>query len=167
MRRDESAERAGKRPWKRNDRNSVAGRDWYDWLPIFELTEGQAFETIAVAGQTPHPVYAQGLTRCSCSFCILASRADLTRAAQLRPDLYARYVALEQRLDHTLSPSRRTLPEITGIPAPRGQASRLRLPPIVKRSSLEPHFPRLENPHDPCRPHSPAPGPLAGQHLRK
>ena len=121
MRRDESAERARKTPWKRNDRNSVAGRDWYDWLPIFDLSEAQAFETIAAAGQTPHPVYARGLTRCSCSFCILASRADLTRAARLRPELYARYVALEQRLDHTLSPSRRTLPEITGIPAPRGR----------------------------------------------
>ena len=30
-------------------------------------------------------------SRCSCSFCILASRADLRRAAELRPDLHRRY----------------------------------------------------------------------------
>ena len=28
------------------------------------------------------------MSRLSCSFCILASRADLRRAAELRPDLY-------------------------------------------------------------------------------
>ena len=88
----------------------------YDWLPIFHLSKTQVFDVIASAGQSPHPVYALGLTRCSCSFCILASKADLTRAARLRPELYARYAALEQRLDHTLSPSRQTLPELTGVP---------------------------------------------------
>ena len=35
-----------------------------------------------------HPVYAFGLTRCSSSFCIFASRSDLRRAAELRPELY-------------------------------------------------------------------------------
>ena len=134
MHRDESPERARKTPWKRNDRKSAAGRDWYDWLPIFELTEDQAFETIAAAGQTPHPVYARGLTRRSCSFCILASRADLTRAARIPPDLDARYVALEECLGHTLSPSRRTLPEITGIPASRGPAPRPRIPSRADRT---------------------------------
>ena len=68
-----------------------------------------------MTGQRPHPVYAQGMPRCSCSFCIFGSADDHARAARLRPDLYARYVALERRLDHTLSPSRRPLPEITGI----------------------------------------------------
>ena len=115
MRRDESPERARKTPWVRNHRNSVAGRDWYDWLPIFDLDEDRVFATIAAAEQTPHPVYGLGLTRCSCSFCILGSRADLRTAARLRPDLYRRYAQLERKLGHTLSPSRRTLPEITGI----------------------------------------------------
>ncbi len=116
MRRDESPARARKTPWRRNDRNSVASRDWFDWLPIFHLSQTRVFDVIASAGQSPHPVYALGLTRCSCSFCILASKSDLTRAARLRPELYARYAALEQRLDHTLSPSRQTLPELTGVP---------------------------------------------------
>lgn len=118
IRRDESAERARRTPWKRDDRNSVAGRDWYDWLPIFELSKAEVFETIQAAGQMPHPVYAQGLSRCSCSFCIFSSRADLRRAAELRPRLYTQYAALERRIGHTLSPSRTPLPELTGIPIP-------------------------------------------------
>ncbi len=115
IRRDESADRARRNPWQFNDRNSKAGRAWHDWLPIFDLDEAQVFETIRASGQTPHPVYGLGLSRCSCSFCIFGSRSDLTTAARLRPDLYARYVRLERRLAHTLSPSRKTLPEITGI----------------------------------------------------
>ena len=115
LRRDESAERSKRNPWTYNNRNSKAGRAWYDWLPIFEFTEAQVFGTIATAGQTPHPVYSLGLTRCSCSFCIFGSASDLATAARLRPDLYRDYAALERRIEHTLSPSRRALPEITGI----------------------------------------------------
>jgi len=58
------------------------------------------------------------MTRLSCSFCILASRQDLRRAAVLRPDLYKRYASLERKLGHTLSPSRLPLPQITGIAVP-------------------------------------------------
>ena len=36
LRRDESAARAKRVPWKRNDRNSKAGREWFDWLPVLE-----------------------------------------------------------------------------------------------------------------------------------
>ena len=84
-RRDESPDRAKRTPWTFNSRNSKAGRTWHDWLPIFGLTETDVFAVIASAGQQPHPVYSAGLTRCSCSFCIFGSAADLTRAAQLRP----------------------------------------------------------------------------------
>ncbi len=75
------------------------------------------FETIRAAGQEPFWTYAAGMKRKSCSFCIMACTADLTRAAQLRPELYARYVATEKRLGFTLSMSRRPLEEITGIAA--------------------------------------------------
>ena len=116
LRRDESAARAKRVPWKRNDRNSKAGREWFDWLPVFPLTTQDVFRVIAEAGQEPHWVYSQGISRCSCSFCIFGSRADLRRAAELRPGLYARYAQLEQRIGHTLSPSRVALPQLTGIP---------------------------------------------------
>ena len=98
-----------------NGRLSKAGRTIIDWLPIHDLTEAQVFDTIAQAGQEPHPAYAAGMSRLSCSFCIMASRADLTTAAELRPRLYARYVETEKRLGHTLSPSCKGLEAITGI----------------------------------------------------
>ena len=115
MRAEESPARARKPPWRLNDRNSRAGRTWYDWLPVFNLTERQVFGVIRDAGQSPHPAYGMGMSRLSCVFCIMASRADLRTAAQLQPALYARYVDLEERFRHTLSPSGIPLPELTGI----------------------------------------------------
>ena len=118
MRADESPARAKRTPWRRNDRNSRAGRQWFDWLPIHDLSTADVFRVIAEAGQSPHWAYAAGMSRLSCSFCILASRPDLRRAAELRPALYRRYADLEQRIGHTLSPTRAPLPEVTGVPVP-------------------------------------------------
>ena len=115
MRAGESPARARKPSWKPNERNSLAGRTWFDWLPIFDLTETQVFDVIRNAGQSPHPAYAMGMSRLSCVFCIMASRADLRTAARLQPALYAHYAALERRIGHTLSPSGVPLPELTGI----------------------------------------------------
>ncbi len=116
IRRDESSARSKRIPWARSDRNSRAGRQWFDWLPIFDLTADDVFRIIREAGQSPHWVYAQGVSRCSCSFCIFSSRSDLRRAAELRPDLYEAYSRLEKRIGHTLSPSGIPLPALTGIP---------------------------------------------------
>ena len=116
MRTEENAARARKVPWKRSDRNSKAGRSWYDWLPIFGLTEAQVFDVIRAAGQSPHPAYGMGMSRLSCVFCIMASRADLRTAARLQPALFRRYVRLEERIGHTLSPTGVPLPVLTGVP---------------------------------------------------
>jgi 3'-phosphoadenosine 5'-phosphosulfate sulfotransferase (PAPS reductase)/FAD synthetase len=98
-------------------RNRWQGREWFNWLPIHHLTEDQVFAAIKLAGQEPHPIYAKGMSRLSCQFCIMASKADLTTAARLSPELYAEYVALEKRIGHTLSMSQKPLEEITGIKA--------------------------------------------------
>ena len=118
MRADESPARAKRTPWQRNDRNSRAGRQWFDWLPIHDLSTADVFRVIGEAGQVPHWAYAAGMSRLSCSFCILASRSDLRRAAELRPALYRKYAHLERRIGHTLSPTRAPLPEVTGVPVP-------------------------------------------------
>ena len=123
MRASESPARAKLSPWRRNDRNSRAGREWFDWLPIHHLETADVFRVIREAGQSPHWIYAQGVSRCSCSFCILASRSDLRRAAELRLGLYKKYVDLERRIGHTLSPSRVPLPELTGIPVKRAETA--------------------------------------------
>jgi len=117
MRGEESPARAKKSALTRSAKNSKAGREWWDWLPIHDLTADDVFSMIAAAGQEPHWAYAAGMSRLSCCFCIMASKSDLTTAAQLRPDLYRRYVETEKRLDHTLSMSRKPLEEITGVPA--------------------------------------------------
>ena len=118
---DESAARAGRAAWTRNARNSKAGREWVDWLPVHALSTADVFRVIRDAGQSPHWAYAAGMTRLSCSFCILASRQDLRTAARLRPALYRRYAALERRIGHTLSPLRIPLPELTGVPPEAGR----------------------------------------------
>ena len=82
MRAEESAARAGKLPWRRNARMSVAGREVFDWLPIFHLSTDDVFRVIRDAGQSPHWAYAAGMSRLSCVFCIKASRTDLRTAAQ-------------------------------------------------------------------------------------
>ena len=118
IRREESAARAKRVPWQRNHRMSVAGREVFDWLPIFDLSTAEVFDVIRNAGQSPHWIYNH-LSRCSCCFCIFSSPQDLRRAAELRPDLYRRYAQIERRIGHTLSPSGTPLPELTGIPPDR------------------------------------------------
>lgn len=115
MRAEESPGRRKLTTFKRSEGNSKAGREWYEWLPVHHLTTAQVFQMIADAGQSPHWAYAAGMTRLSCCFCIMASQDDLTTAARLKPALYQRYAQTERRLNFTLSMSRRSLPEITGV----------------------------------------------------
>lgn len=122
LRAEESANRRKQTAFKLSIRNSKAGREWYDWLPIQDWTVDQVFARIAVAGQVPHWAYAAGMTRLSCCFCIMASKKDLTTAARLNPILYRTYVRLEQSTGQVmLMPSktkgRLTLEQVTGIAA--------------------------------------------------
>lgn len=116
MRAEESPGRKKLVPFKFMEKKSLAGREWYEWLPIHHLTTVEVFETIAQAGEKPHWAYAAGMSRLSCCFCIYSSASDLTVAASLRPALYQRYAEMERRLNFTLSMSQRPLPEITGVP---------------------------------------------------
>lgn len=115
IRAQESASRSKLQPIKRSDRNSVAGRDWWECLPIFHFTREQVFATIEASGETPHPAYAAGNERLSCMFCIMGSKNDLRNAAIANPDLYARYVEVERRTGYTMHESRLSLPQLTGI----------------------------------------------------
>lgn len=117
LRAEESSTRSKLAPLKLNARGSKAGREWHEWLPIHDMSEADVFRTIEQAGQRPHWVYAAGMRRKSCAFCIMACAGDLTRAAELRPELYARFVAKERELGFSLSMTRKFLPEITGIAA--------------------------------------------------
>ena len=121
MRAEESSNRSKLAPLKLNARNSKANREWHDWLPIHDWKVGEVFEGIASVGQQPHFAYALGMSRLSCCFCIMASKADLTIAAQHNPEMYKRYVDLEKSTGHVmLMPKKRSeqklgLEAITGI----------------------------------------------------
>lgn len=117
IRADESAGRAKQIAFRKNERQSVAGREWFEWLPIHGMTRAQVFATIDAAGELPHPAYAAGNERLSCMFCIMGSRNDLRHAAVANPELYARYVEVERRTGYTMHQSRKSLIELTGVPA--------------------------------------------------
>lgn len=121
MRAQESSSRSKLEPFKLSERNSKAGRIWYEWLPIHEWDVNMVFATIAAFGQKPHWAYAAGMSRLSCCFCIMSSKKDLTTAAKLNPTLYRKYVELERSTGQVmLMPSktkgRLTLEQVTGIP---------------------------------------------------
>lgn len=120
MRAEESSSRAKLEVFKFSARNSKAGREWYDWLPIHDWLVGEVFGKIAAVGQKPHEVYAKGMSRFSCCFCIMASQHDLRVAANLNPGLYREYVMLEREIGQVmLMPSkkggRKSLEQVTGV----------------------------------------------------
>jgi len=97
-------------------KNSKAGREWYNLAPIADWSTADVFAHIAANGQEPHEIYAKGMSRLSCCFCIMASKADQTIAATLNPELYAEMVAIERHIDFSLSMSQKPLTETTGVP---------------------------------------------------
>lgn len=109
---EESPDREKLATYSSRKRMNQAGRDCYDWLPIHDLTERQVRQVVADAGQELHPAYAAGMSRLSCCFCIMANKKDLATAAALRPELAAKYIALEVHTGYTMSMSRRPLSEI-------------------------------------------------------
>ena len=119
LRAEESSARAKAVTFKLNKRNSKAGREWYDWLPIHDMLVGEVFDTIADAGQEAFWIYAAGMTRMSCRFCIMSSNADIKTAARLAPKAFQELAALEVELDFTFMMPRKgvamTLPQIAGI----------------------------------------------------
>jgi 3'-phosphoadenosine 5'-phosphosulfate sulfotransferase (PAPS reductase)/FAD synthetase len=122
LRAEESSSRAKAQVFKLNKRNSKAGREWYDWLPIHHWSTVRVFQEIKDAGEQPHWAYSQGMERLSCCFCIMASRNDLTVAARLNPSLYKKYVEMEKKINFTLVMPKKNqdpvfLEEYTGIQA--------------------------------------------------
>ena len=105
----ESANRAKLQAFRINERNTIKGRDWFEWLPIFDMSTDEVFRTIAMAGQKPHWAYAAGNERLSCVFCIMGSPRDLANGARHRPDLLARYDEIEKRTGYTMHMSRKPL----------------------------------------------------------
>lgn len=112
----ESPRRARACTWSANAAQSVAGRTWMEWLPIHHLSTEQVKADLAAANVALHPAYGCGNERLSCVFCVMGSANDLRVGATLNPELYAEHVRLERETGYTLHMSRRSLPDLTGIP---------------------------------------------------
>lgn len=99
---DESPRRRKLLPWALDEALSAPskGRTVYNWRPVLTASRDDVFARIAKSGYPPHPVYAEGMRRLSCSFCVFGSMNDLRVAKRLRPDLYAELVELEARMGH-------------------------------------------------------------------
>ena len=69
-------------------------------MPIRGRTCRSIKERIAAAGTRLHEAYTAGMSRLSCRFCVLSSRADLMCSACLNPDLADRYAEVERRICH-------------------------------------------------------------------
>lgn len=96
----ESPARAKKTPLG-PDSASNGRRTVTRWLPIFDWSDTDVWDTIRASGLPHHPAYDAGMPRLSCVFCILAGRRELTLAARLNPELAAEYLAVEKRVGHT------------------------------------------------------------------
>lgn len=97
----ESRARAKKMPFGPDATASNGQRTVDRYLPIFDWSEAQVWDTIRRSGLPYHPAYDAGMPRLSCVFCVLAGRKDLVIAARLNPGLAQEYLAVEQKLGHT------------------------------------------------------------------
>lgn len=112
LRGQESPNRAKKTVFQYKPTNSSKLRKQYEWLPIHDFKIDNVWSTIKEAGQLPHWAYEKGMSRLSCCFCIMSSEKDLKIAAKLNPELAAKYIEVEERLNFTMSMSRTPLKNI-------------------------------------------------------
>ena len=105
LRAQESTARAKRQVWSTNNALSKAGRTVYDWNPIHDWDEGRVFDYIRqVCHQEPFWAYGAGNKRLSCVFCIMGCEGDLANGRKHRPDLYQKYLDLEQETGWTMFP---------------------------------------------------------------
>ena len=103
LRAQESPARARRPPLAIDAAASSGRREVTECLPLFHWRLEHVWERVAasIAADLVHPAYAAGMPRLSCSFCVLAPRAALLRAAQLRPETARTYAKLERRIGHS------------------------------------------------------------------
>ncbi|MGH0004684.1 phosphoadenosine phosphosulfate reductase family protein [Pseudovibrio ascidiaceicola] len=122
IRAQESAGRARKEPLRLNAVLSKAGREVNEYMPIHHLTSAHVFANIERAGQVPFHAYrlhpnSLGNDRLSCVFCIMGSANDLQHGARCRPDLYQKYLELEERTGWTMFNGKSLKQRVEGVNA--------------------------------------------------
>lgn len=107
FRAQESTGRAKKSPCAPNaSASNLTRRHVTDWYPVHHWTEDQVWAEIRASGLPWAWPYDAGMTRLSCSFCVLASKQDLLTAARLRPGLAREYARVETTTGHRFQEAR-------------------------------------------------------------
>ncbi|MFI7644024.1 phosphoadenosine phosphosulfate reductase family protein [Nonomuraea sp. NPDC049400] len=101
IRGEESSRRAGMDILAVDTSHSSGNRTIHRWHPLRDWTIKQVWDQIKEAGLRPHAAYDWGMTRLSCSFCVLASTEDLLIATTRRPGLHAELMQAEQEMGHS------------------------------------------------------------------
>ncbi|WP_261800618.1 phosphoadenosine phosphosulfate reductase family protein [Streptomyces sp. PBH53] len=68
------------------------------WRPIHGWSDAEVWKEIARSGLPYHEAYDWGMSRLSCSFCVLGCEADVVLAARLRPKKAAQYATVERKV---------------------------------------------------------------------
>ncbi len=114
LRAEESSDRAKRAGFRLDGRLTIKTRTVLEWLPVQDWTLAEVWQAIDDSGQQRHWAYDRGMSRLSCCFCILASKGDLTIAAQHNPELFREYVMMERDTGYTMRQDG-SLEEITGL----------------------------------------------------
>ncbi|MGP3750047.1 phosphoadenosine phosphosulfate reductase domain-containing protein [Streptomyces sp. IBSNAI001] len=69
------------------------------WRPIHHWSDRAVWLEIARSALPYHEAYDWGMSRLSCSFCVLGCESDLVIAARRRPDKAAEYAAMETAVE--------------------------------------------------------------------
>jgi 3'-phosphoadenosine 5'-phosphosulfate sulfotransferase (PAPS reductase)/FAD synthetase len=123
MRAGESPDRAGLAEWELNVGQSLAGRIWFEYLPIHGWKTSAVFDSIKRYGQAPFWIYGQTpadcrrlidagavdtkgrcvpMQRMSCVFCIMSSLSDIGVASKVGPqEIAERICDAEETTGHT------------------------------------------------------------------
>lgn len=100
-RREESSQRSKLEAWRPDENNSKAGRQVVKFSPILDLKEPEVWAIIEANGIPKHPCYGWGVSRASCAICIFSSNAEIKLAAQHAPEIVAKYIEAEKKIQHT------------------------------------------------------------------
>lgn len=104
----ESNARAKKHPLKINATLSKAGREVWEYMPIFNWSTAAVKLFVKSKGQSLFWAY-EGNERLSCVFCIMGSPNDLAHGAKHRPELLDKYREIETRTGWSFFPDGTTL----------------------------------------------------------
>lgn len=102
IRAEESNARAKKIPFQVNARLTGKGKVKHvdEYYPIFDWTVEQVWSTINESNVEHHRAYDLGMPRLSCIFCVFAPKSALMIAGKHNPELLARYVEVEEKIEH-------------------------------------------------------------------